>query len=101
MGKNTNLIGTIPPFLGNLEKLKLLDIDRNNLVGSIPLELSYIYSLKFLLLNRNNLTGTLPVQFSSLSIIMLLVDKNSITGDMSFICDGYRRDLVIADCGGE
>merc|ERR1719242_219495 len=100
--KNTSLNGSIPPSMGNLTNLRLLDLDSNNISGQIPLELSTIDPLTFLLLNRNNLTGSVPEHFSNSSVLMLLVDNNSLTGNMSFICDGkFSRDLVIADCGGE
>mmetsp|Transcript_45087 Transcript_45087/g.54182 ORF Transcript_45087/g.54182 Transcript_45087/m.54182 type:complete len:759 (+) Transcript_45087:97-2373(+) len=102
--KNTSRVGTIPPTLSKLTELVLLDLDRNSLEGTIPSTLSEIEPLNFLLLNRNNLTGTLPLAFTNSSVIMLLLDRNQLEGDVTFLCDGTanskRRDVVVLDCGG-
>eukprot|EP00592_Proboscia_alata_P012143 CAMPEP_0194393626 /NCGR_PEP_ID=MMETSP0174-20130528/123402_1 /TAXON_ID=216777 /ORGANISM="Proboscia alata, Strain PI-D3" /LENGTH=962 /DNA_ID=CAMNT_0039189331 /DNA_START=60 /DNA_END=2948 /DNA_ORIENTATION=- len=129
LAKNDFLAGTIPPFLGNLTSLEelslkdtqltgtiptdvfstrtmtnltLLDLDSNALTGTIPPELASLEQLRFLLLNRNNLNGTIPLAFATSSVYLFLVDNNTLTGDMSFLCGSdYRRDKVIADCAGE
>lgn len=103
--KNTSRIGTIPATLSQLTELVLLDLDRNSLEGTIPSTLSEIEPLTFLLLNRNNLTGTLPPAFANSSVILLLLDRNQLEGNVTFLCDGTanskRRDVVVLDCGGE
>ncbi|MYC96419.1 MAG: hypothetical protein F4X14_15755 [Caldilineaceae bacterium SB0661_bin_32] len=54
------LVGTLPPRLGALIHLELLDLSGNELVGSIPPELGNLTSLSTLYLGGNRLTGCVP-----------------------------------------
>ncbi len=123
--KDTQRTGTIPTYLGTLSNLILLDLDRNALQGSIPSQLANLENVSFLLLNRNQLTGTVPTEFASLdklgkchilvvralllfsqyyltfhSIDMLLMENNTITGDVSLLCSSNDILEFVADCGG-
>ncbi|XP_015870355.2 protein TOO MANY MOUTHS [Ziziphus jujuba] len=65
-------VGPIPGELGNLTRLKVIDLHRNNLNGSIPLSLGRITGLKSLDFSGNRLTGSIPsLSFPILSIFDL------------------------------
>ncbi len=73
--------GSIPPEIGNLTRLKRLNLDDNRLTGPIPSELGRMASLKQLWLQFNQLTGRIPPELSQLSYMesMVLTD-NKLTG---------------------
>ena len=54
------LVGTLPPRIGALIHLEILDLSGNDLVGSIPPELGNLTSLSTLYLGGNRLTGCVP-----------------------------------------
>ena len=56
--RNNNLYGTIPPELGKLTNLRVLDLANSNLSGAIPPELGKLTNLQTLYLTANNLSGT-------------------------------------------
>ena len=63
-----DLSGPIPPELGQLSVLRLLNLQRNNLSGHIPPELGRLTTLKDLFLSNNRgLSGTLPLTFINLT----------------------------------
>jgi hypothetical protein len=64
---NNNLIGEIPPSIGSLSDLGLLNLYRNQLEGKIPSSLSEISTLEELDLSRNNLSGVIHQEFSILT----------------------------------
>ncbi|KAJ4841086.1 hypothetical protein Tsubulata_030205 [Turnera subulata] len=51
------LVGTIPPHLGNLSFLWLVDFRSNQFHGYIPPELANLRRMKYLLFSSNNFTG--------------------------------------------
>ncbi|CAL4901384.1 unnamed protein product [Urochloa decumbens] len=57
---DNNIQGQIPPELGGLTNLVGLDLRNNRISGPIPLALGNIQSLKFLNLSNNDLCGTIP-----------------------------------------
>ena len=61
-----SISGSIPPVLGNLEKLEFLDLGCNRLTGTIPPELGNLKRLKFLSLRGNYLSGPLPSELGNL-----------------------------------
>ncbi|KAG2391220.1 uncharacterized protein HKW66_Vig0130190 [Vigna angularis] len=65
LGSN-DLVGTIPPSLGNLSSLQNITVARNHLVGSIPHVLGRLSNLKELNLGLNNLSGSPRPLLSSL-----------------------------------
>ena len=65
--RNNNLMGPIPPELGNLSNLERLQLQVNNLTGEIPPELGSLSNLERLYLYGNNLTGEVPSELGNLS----------------------------------
>ena len=77
------LTGVIPPELGRLEKLRILNLSHNRLNGVIPPELSNLSDLRFLLLHVNNLSGNIPVEFGLLKYLVTLdLGQNQLTGSI-------------------
>jgi hypothetical protein len=71
-----NLKGTLPPSLGQLSNLLILDLSENFLIGSIPESVySNLTDLQFLHLGVNKLTGSLSnniSQWKSMTTLILL-----------------------------
>ncbi|KAJ1416638.1 Tyrosine-protein kinase, active site [Sesbania bispinosa] len=67
-----NLVGEIPPGIGNATKLKILDLSNNNLTKSIPPEIGKLLELQVLLLSNNSLLKQIPTQLSNLQNLQLL-----------------------------
>ena len=63
---SAGLTGSIPPELGNLEWLEVLDLRHNFLGGPIPTELSSLRRLQWLALEGNLLNGCTPAELAHL-----------------------------------
>jgi hypothetical protein len=73
-----NLITVVPPQLGNLTELRVLNLNFNRLATALPPEFGGMTKLMSLMLSANRLT-TLPETFTKLTnIIELWVDDNEI-----------------------
>ena len=80
LGEN-NLVGTIPPELGNLSELISLELGENQLTGGIPAELGSLSNLEVLVFWDNQLTGGIPVELGSLSNLnVLALSGNQLSG---------------------
>ena len=66
------LTGSIPPELGNLAELKVLDLSRNALTGPIPPELVNLASLETLDLGWNDLPGSIPPELGNFASLRKL-----------------------------
>ena len=89
-----NLSGPIPPELGNLSSLQVMDLGAyrdsdagtwigNNLTGPIPAELGSLSNLTSLSLRFNQLTGSIPAELGSLSNLSnLSLSSNQLTGSI-------------------
>ncbi|CAI7845278.1 unnamed protein product, partial [Closterium sp. NIES-54] len=64
---NARLLGPIPPAIGRLTSLTMLDLSSNSLGGSLPSSLGLLYRLAHLDVSDNNLNGSLPASLSALS----------------------------------
>ena len=77
------LTGAIPPQLGNLSNLETLVLYENNLSGQIPAALGNLSSLRQLILYENNLSGQIPAALGNLSNLkMLNLRENQLTGSI-------------------
>nr|CAD1829181.1 unnamed protein product [Ananas comosus var. bracteatus] len=82
--------GSIPPTIGNLSKLYVLDLTNNKLTGTIPISNSLPPGLDMLLhakhfhLGMNQLSGTIPMKLfsSDMQLIHLLLDSNNLSGSI-------------------
>ena len=66
------LTGTIPPELGALNRLRVLDLGENSLTGSIPPALGKLGNLQDLELGWNNLSGPIPPGLGRLADLEVL-----------------------------
>ncbi|MCK4761701.1 MAG: fibronectin type III domain-containing protein, partial [Candidatus Aminicenantes bacterium] len=64
---NNNLVGTIPPEVGNIKDLGFVSLYNNHLTGNIPAELGNATNLWSLLISGNNLVGEIPVNLTNLT----------------------------------
>ena len=64
---NNDLIGELPPELGNLANLTRLSLFNNELSGQIPPGLGNLANLKGLVLNGNQLSGEIPPALGNLA----------------------------------
>ena len=79
---NSNqLVGTIPPELGNLAILQYLDLHDNQLKGEIPSEIGGLSNLESLYLSINQLAGQIPSELGNLTKLRhLWLSDNQFTG---------------------
>nr|KJB60475.1 hypothetical protein B456_009G307100 [Gossypium raimondii] len=78
---NMNLIGTIPPELGNLSFLASLNLSGNGFHGDLPGELGQLSRLKLVDLSSNFFTGEIPSSFGRLNQVSdLVLSNNNLTG---------------------
>jgi hypothetical protein len=61
------MTGTLPPALGNLTELRVLNLVGQNLYGPIPDSFAAMRGLEQFLVSNNKLSGTLPAFFSQLN----------------------------------
>ena len=79
--ESNNLRGPIPPELGNLANLTVLDLGSNILSGPIPRELGNLSNLWALDLYANILTGPIPPELGNLAnLAWLYLGYNRLTG---------------------
>lgn len=125
-----NLVGTIPPELGDLEDLEILHLGTNNLTGEIPSEIGNLVNLNLLYLmfnslsgempselgnlthltglrfSRNELSSRIPPEFGNLSnIVMIDLSHNSLTGSippqLGNLSNLYELNLLANQLSGE
>ncbi|RVW74606.1 MDIS1-interacting receptor like kinase 2 [Vitis vinifera] len=80
---SNNLIGPIPPSIGNLRNLTTLHIFKNELSSSIPQKIGLLRSLNDLQLSHNNLTGPIPPSIGNLrNLTTLYLFENELSGSI-------------------
>jgi hypothetical protein len=69
---SNELVGTIPPELGNMTSLTVLDLSHNRLGSSIPSTLGNLVNLEELLLDANMFGGEIPSTLTQLTRLRYL-----------------------------
>ena len=78
-----DLSGEIPPELGSLSNLSLLNFNGNDLSGEIPAWLGSLSNLTHLILTDNDLSGEIPPELGSLSnLSFLYLAGNDLNGEI-------------------
>ncbi|MDE2758531.1 MAG: leucine-rich repeat domain-containing protein, partial [Acidobacteriota bacterium] len=86
------LTGSIPPELGSLTHLRVLDLSENQLEGEIPSVMGSLSSLEYLNLDANALTGEIPPELAQLSRLeRLQLQVNQLTGEIPPQLGGLPR----------
>ncbi|CAN6998759.1 unnamed protein product [Brassica oleracea var. botrytis] len=80
---NNNLTGVVPSWIGELPSLTALLIANNLLDGSIPTSLFNNSNLQLLDLSTNNLSGGIPPHHNSRNGVVLLLQDNDLSGEIS------------------
>ncbi|KAI8558071.1 hypothetical protein RHMOL_Rhmol04G0060000 [Rhododendron molle] len=68
----TSFSGMLPISIGNLEPLKLLELQYTNLYGMLPPSVGNLAQLTYLEVSRNNFWGKIPSSIDNLSKLTLL-----------------------------
>ncbi|CAI9097326.1 OLC1v1033720C1 [Oldenlandia corymbosa var. corymbosa] len=80
---NNSFRGVIPPEIGRLRFLQHLNLTSNSFTGQIPSNLTHCTRLTALDLEANQLVGPIPDPLSSLSKLLFLdLSRNSLTGGL-------------------
>jgi len=99
---NNHLTGTIPEEMFKLANLRVLDLNDNYLSGTISSRIGELMRLEFVQLHNNDFTGTLPSSVGRLSnMSMLTLSGNSISGEIGEEVCALRQknlDRLVADC---
>jgi Leucine-rich repeat (LRR) protein len=78
--RDNNLVGTVPPSIGDLDSLTYLNLRDNQLTDSIPPGIGNFTNLEQLYLNENQLTGSIPPEIGNLTSLRLLyLNDNQLT----------------------
>ncbi|CAM0947860.1 unnamed protein product [Alopecurus aequalis] len=82
LGHN-NLTGVVPPALGALTRVHIVDLSWNSFSGPIPTELSEMISIESLDLSHNALSGAIPPSLTGLSFLShFAVAYNNLSGEV-------------------
>ena len=77
------LNGSIPPELGRLANLGMLELNGNQLTGEIPAELGNLADMRHLDLKNNLLTGSIPAELGNLiNLRTLRLGGNLLSGEI-------------------
>jgi Leucine-rich repeat (LRR) protein len=88
---NNHLTGMIPPDIGKLINLGLLNVSSNKLYGEIPPELGQCVVLSSLQMEGNMLSGIIPESLSALKGIQQMdLSENNLSGQIPEFFENFR-----------
>jgi len=91
---NNQLSGTIPPEIGNLTDLVLLDLYDNQLTDTIPSEIGNLTHLQRLWASSNQLTGNIPPEIGNLNNLRTLyLYSNQLSGNIPVEMTTFATNL--------
>ncbi|NVO86802.1 DUF6443 domain-containing protein, partial [Hymenobacter terrestris] len=80
---NNQLTGQLPPNLGNLSGISILDMNTNQLSGPLPASLSQLRTVYILGLAQNQFTGSLPQDIGNLTgAVIFNLSNNRLSGPL-------------------
>ncbi|PIN14538.1 Serine/threonine protein kinase [Handroanthus impetiginosus] len=80
---SNQIVGSLPPSIGDLVSLRVLNLSRNPFQGPIPGNIGRMKNLKSISLAGNNLNGTIPSSLGQLySLEVLDLSWNSLSGEI-------------------
>lgn len=74
---DNNLVGFVPPVIGNLSELEILVLQNNSLSGIIPNDFGNLANLTYLDMGDNDLTGAIPKVLGNLHKLRNLYLQNN------------------------
>ncbi|KAF8020790.1 hypothetical protein BT93_G1269 [Corymbia citriodora subsp. variegata] len=81
--RSKNLLGAVPPHIGNLSFLRKVDLCNNSFCSEIPSEFSRLLKLRQLSLDNNSFSGQIPSNLSHCSnLLVLTLDYNMLEGNL-------------------
>uniref|UniRef100_A0A0E0BFX0 Receptor kinase-like protein Xa21 n=1 Tax=Oryza glumipatula TaxID=40148 RepID=A0A0E0BFX0_9ORYZ len=96
-----SLVGTIPPTLGNITKLKMFSCSINGINGGIPGELAGLRGMEILGVGMNNLSGEFPEAILNMSeLVVLGLTGNHFSGELPSGIGNSLRNLQQLKIGG-
>ena len=97
---SNQLSGSIPATIGNLIDVRKLSIDSNTLTGSIPSSIGQLVNLRILIMLSNALSGSLPPTLGQLQELLLLeLEDNNLIGTIPESIYSLRtmKSLLLSD----
>ncbi|KAF0895803.1 hypothetical protein E2562_016536 [Oryza meyeriana var. granulata] len=96
-----NLVGTIPPTLGNVTALKKFDCAFNGIDGGVPVELAALRGMEMLLVDGNRLSRGFPQAILNMSaLIVLSLTTNHFSGELPSRIGSFLPKLQYLSTGG-
>nr|XP_043614466.1 probable LRR receptor-like serine/threonine-protein kinase At3g47570 [Erigeron canadensis] len=91
MGSN-RISGSIPPSIGQLKGLELLNISFNSISGVIPPEIGQLENLNELVLGKNRLSSNIPSSLGNLQMLTQIdLSSNELVGSIPISFRNFGR----------